>query len=150
MLGYIQRLEKRRHDLGYEIDGVVVKADRFDQRDKAGATSKFPRWAIAFKYPAEQATTRINDIVVQVGRTGALTPVAELEPVQLAGTTVSRASLHNEDEVKRKDVLAPRSCRREPCAGTCGKRREGLSPGDVDPRRAPATHECFAWFRRRS
>ncbi len=104
VLGYIRRLEKRRHDLGYEIDGVVVKVDRFDQREEAGATSKFPRWAIAFKYAAEQATTRIDNIIVQVGRTGALTPVAALEPVQLAGTTVSRASLHNEDEVNRKDV----------------------------------------------
>jgi DNA ligase (NAD+) len=101
---YIRRLEKHRHDLGYEIDGVVVKVDRFDQRERAGATSKFPRWAIAFKYPAEQATTEVLDIVVQVGRTGALTPVAELAPVKLAGTTVSRATLHNEDEVKRKDV----------------------------------------------
>jgi DNA ligase (NAD+) len=101
---YIERLEGARHDLDYEIDGVVVKVERFDQRRVAGSTSKFPRWAMAFKYPAEQATTRVRDIVVQVGRTGALTPVAELEPVQLAGTTVSRATLHNEEEVQRKDI----------------------------------------------
>jgi DNA ligase (NAD+) len=101
---YIERLEKTRHDLDYDIDGVVVKVERFDQRELAGSTSKFPRWAVAFKYPAEQATTRVRDIVIQVGRTGALTPVAELEPVQLAGTTVARATLHNEEEVQRKDV----------------------------------------------
>jgi DNA ligase (NAD+) len=101
---YIERLDKIRHDLDYEIDGVVVKVERYDQREIVGSTSKFPRWAVAFKYPAEQATTRVRDIVVQVGRTGALTPVAELEPVLLAGTTVSRATLHNDDEVRRKDV----------------------------------------------
>jgi DNA ligase (NAD+) len=101
---YIERLDRARHDLDYEIDGVVVKVERFDQRELAGSTSKFPRWAVAFKYPAEQATTLVREIVVQVGRTGALTPVAELEPVQLAGTTVSRATLHNEEEVQRKDV----------------------------------------------
>jgi DNA ligase (NAD+) len=104
VLGYIDRLREAKHELDYEIDGVVVKVDRLDQREAAGATSKFPRWAIAFKYPAEQATTRVKKIVVQVGRTGALTPVAELEPVPLAGSTVSRATLHNEEEVRRKDV----------------------------------------------
>lgn len=100
----VKRLGERRHRLDYEIDGVVVKVESFPQQRKAGTTSKFPRWAIAFKYPAEQATTRIKEIVVQVGRTGALTPVAVLEPVRLAGTTVSRATLHNEEEVQRKDV----------------------------------------------
>ena len=104
VLESIARLGEVRYQLDYEIDGVVVKVERFDQQELAGATSKFPRWAIAFKYPAEQATTRVREIVVQVGRTGALTPVAELEPVQLAGTTVSRATLHNEEEVQRKDV----------------------------------------------
>ncbi len=104
VLAAIARLEERRHALDYEIDGAVVKVDDMDLQARAGATSKFPRWAVAYKYPAEQATTRVRDIVVQVGRTGALTPVAELEPVLLAGTTVSRATLHNEDEVRRKDV----------------------------------------------
>ena len=104
VLEYVADLESRRHELDYEIDGVVVKVERFDQRERAGATSKFPRWAAAFKFPAEQSTTLVRDIVVQVGRTGAMTPVAELEPVQLAGTTVSRATLHNEEEVQRKDV----------------------------------------------
>ncbi|HEX6852258.1 MAG TPA: NAD-dependent DNA ligase LigA [Candidatus Polarisedimenticolaceae bacterium] len=100
----IARLRESKHELDYEIDGAVVKLDDLALQEKAGFTSKFPRWAIAYKYPAEQAQTRVRDIVVQVGRTGALTPVAELEPVVLAGTTVSRATLHNEDEVARKDI----------------------------------------------
>jgi len=104
VLAYIERLRDRRDGLDYEIDGVVVKVNEPELRARAGATSKFPRWAVALKYPAQQATTRVKAIVVQVGRTGKLTPVAELEPVQLAGTTVSRATLHNEDEIERKDV----------------------------------------------
>jgi DNA ligase (NAD+) len=100
----IETIRGKRHDLEYEIDGVVVKADELAVQREAGATSKFPRWAIAYKYAPEQAETRVRDIIVQVGRTGALTPVAELEPVNLAGTTVSRATLHNEDEIARKDV----------------------------------------------
>jgi DNA ligase (NAD+) len=104
VIGFYRRLETSRPTLEYEIDGVVVKVDQLDLRGRAGATSKFPRWAVALKYPAEQATTRVRAIVVNVGRTGKLTPVAELEPVPVAGTTVSRATLHNEDEVARKDV----------------------------------------------
>jgi len=104
VLEYFARLERERDGLDYEIDGVVVKLDDLALRERAGATAKFPRWAIALKYAARQATTSVLRIVVQVGRTGKLTPVAELEPVQLAGTTVSRATLHNEDEVRRKDV----------------------------------------------
>jgi DNA ligase (NAD+) len=104
VLGCLARIEEKRRVLDYEIDGAVVKVDDALLQTRAGATSKFPRWAIAYKYPPEQATTTVRDIVVQVGRTGALTPVADLEPVQLAGTTVSRATLHNEDEVRRKDV----------------------------------------------
>jgi len=99
-----EQVAERRATLDYEIDGVVVKVDQLALRDVAGATSKFPRWAVAMKYPAQQATTLVKAIQVQVGRTGKLTPVAELEPVGLAGTTVSRATLHNEDEVARKDV----------------------------------------------
>ncbi len=102
--GFFRELAELRDSLDYEIDGVVVKVDETELRQRAGATSKFPRWAVALKYPPQQATTRVNRIVVQVGRTGKLTPVAELEPVLLAGTTVSRATLHNEDEVERKDV----------------------------------------------
>ena len=104
VIAFYERLAAERDALDYEIDGVVVKVNELDARDEAGTTSKFPRWAVAIKYPAEQATTKVLDIVVQVGRTGKLTPVAELEPVQLAGTTVSRATLHNEDEIERKDV----------------------------------------------
>ena len=104
VLAYIEQLHDRRDELDYEIDGVVVKVNEPELRERAGATSRFPRWAVALKYPAQQATTRVEAIVVQVGRTGKLTPVAELDPVQLAGTTVSRATLHNEDEIARKDV----------------------------------------------
>ena len=96
--------EKQRDDLGYEIDGLVVKVNSTALQDEFGATQKAPRWAIAYKYPARQASTKVLDIKVQVGRTGALTPVAYLEPVFLAGTTVSRATLHNEDEIKRLGV----------------------------------------------
>ncbi len=101
---YLDHWETAKLELGYDIDGVVLKVNSVAQQRDLGATSKFPRWAISYKYPALQATTRILDIIVQVGRTGALTPVAVLEPVELAGTTVSRATLHNEDEVRRKDI----------------------------------------------
>jgi len=104
VLAYRERLVARRAELPYVIDGVVVKVDDLDVRERAGATSKFPRWAVALKYPAERARTVVRSIAVQVGRTGKLTPVAELEPVLLAGTTVARATLHNEDEVARLDV----------------------------------------------
>ncbi|HUV39469.1 MAG TPA: NAD-dependent DNA ligase LigA, partial [Planctomycetota bacterium] len=104
VIAYVETFEKKRHRLGYGVDGVVVKVDDLSQRERLGATSKFPRGVIAYKYHAEQATTVIEAIDVQVGRTGVLTPVAHLEPVQLAGTTVKRASLHNEDEIRRKDV----------------------------------------------
>jgi DNA ligase (NAD+) len=98
-----QRIE-RLHELDFEIDGLVLKANRYDQRDRLGATSKAPRWVIAYKFEKYEATTRVNAIRVQVGKTGAITPVADLEPVELAGTTVSRASLHNAEEIERKDV----------------------------------------------
>lgn len=101
---YIDQLKKLRTDLPYETDGVVVKVNEHRLRDKLGSTSKFPRWAIAYKFQAEQATTIINEITLQIGRLGKITPVAELKPVQLAGTTVKRASLHNEDEILRKDI----------------------------------------------
>ena len=101
VIDFANAKEALRDDLGYEIDGLVVKVNSTALQDEFGATQKAPRWAIAYKYPARQASTRVLDIVVQVGRTGALTPVANLEPVFLAGTTVSRATLHNEDEIKR-------------------------------------------------
>ena len=97
-------LVARRHSLDYEADGIVVKLDRFDQRAAAGKRSRSPRWAIAFKFPAQEAITVVRDIAVHVGRTGAVTPVAVLEPVSVSGVVVSRASLHNEDELHRKDV----------------------------------------------
>ena len=101
VIEFANEKEKLRDDLGYEIDGLVVKVNSTALQDDFGTTQKAPRWAIAYKYPARQASTKVLSIVVQVGRTGALTPVANLEPVFLAGTTVSRATLHNEDEIAR-------------------------------------------------
>ncbi len=101
VIDFCDAMEASRDDLDYEIDGVVVKINSTSMQDDFGATGKAPRWAIAYKYPARQATTKVNDITVQVGRTGALTPVAMLEPVQLGGVTVSRSTLHNEDEIQR-------------------------------------------------
>ena len=101
VIDFANEKEALRDDLGYEIDGLVVKVNSTALQDEFGATSKAPRWAIAYKYPARQASTQVLDIFVSVGRTGALTPVALLEPVFLAGTTVARATLHNEDEIRR-------------------------------------------------
>jgi DNA ligase (NAD+) len=101
---YIAEIDRARRDYPYETDGAVVKVNAFSAQDILGATAKFPRWAIAYKFGAERATTRVNSIVVQVGRTGALTPVANLEPVQLAGTVVARASLHNAEIIEHLDV----------------------------------------------
>jgi len=103
-IDFYHELLEKREELPYEADGCVVKVNDFAQRELLGEVSRAPRWAIAFKFPAEEATTRVLDIVVQVGRTGALTPVALLSPVEVSGVTVSRATLHNEDEVRRKDV----------------------------------------------
>jgi DNA ligase (NAD+) len=104
VLAFVEEWRDRRDALEYDTDGVVVKLDDFALQRELGSTSKFPRWAIAYKYPARQATTVVQSIWVQVGRTGKLTPVASLEPVLLAGSTVKRATLHNEEEVARKDV----------------------------------------------
>jgi DNA ligase (NAD+) len=104
VLDYCREWQEGRDGLEYEIDGVVVKLDDFALQAELGATSKFPRWAIAYKYPARRAATVVREIQVYVGRTGKLTPVAILDPVPLAGSTVSRATLHNEEEIARKDV----------------------------------------------
>jgi len=104
VIKHCESWERQRDQLDYEIDGIVVKVNSLEQQRKLGETAKHPRWAIAFKFAAKQRTTELLDIVVQVGRTGALTPVAILEPVDIGGVTVSRATLHNEDEVKRKDI----------------------------------------------
>ncbi|WP_022668445.1 NAD-dependent DNA ligase LigA [Desulfospira joergensenii] len=103
-LVFYGRLQEMRPDLDYEIDGMVIKVDRIDMQRALGEKIKSPRWAIAYKFPATQETSTINDIRVQVGRTGTLTPVAELAPVRVGGVTVSRATLHNEDEIIRKDI----------------------------------------------
>jgi DNA ligase (NAD+) len=100
----VAALEKLRHDFAFETDGAVIKLDEFKRREQAGSTSKAPRWAMAYKYEAERARTKLNGITVQVGRMGTLTPVAELEPVQIAGSRVARATLHNEEEIARKDI----------------------------------------------
>jgi DNA ligase (NAD+) len=104
ILDAIHELDGIRHKFAYQTDGAVVKVNSFAQRERLGFTAKSPRWAIAYKYAAERVETRLKDIVIQVGRTGTLTPVAVLEPVFVSGSTVGRATLHNEDEIKRKDI----------------------------------------------
>jgi len=101
---FIEKIRAMRYSLAYDIDGVVIKLNELKEQKRLGVTGKNPRWAIAYKFAALQATTRIQEITVQVGRTGVLTPVAELEPVNLAGSTISRATLHNEEEIIRKDI----------------------------------------------
>lgn len=104
VLEYVNYWDEHRHNLPYEIDGVVVKVNSLYQQDELGFTAKAPRWAMAYKFKAEQVFTRLNEITYQVGRTGAITPVANLEPVQLAGTIVKRASLHNADQIEKLDI----------------------------------------------
>lgn len=104
LLEFANSIEEKREKLPFEIDGIVIKVNSIKDWEKLGATGKSPRWAIAYKFAPMQAKTRIKEITLQVGRTGVLTPVAELDPVFLAGSTISRATLHNEDEIKRKDI----------------------------------------------
>jgi len=104
VLEFIEYWDVHRHDLPYETDGVVIKVNDLQQQEELGYTAKAPRWAIAYKFKAEQVSTRLNEITYQVGRTGAITPVANLAPVELAGTTVKRASLHNADQIEKLDI----------------------------------------------
>lgn len=104
VIEYVNSWNEKRHELPYEIDGMVIKVNKLSQREEMGTTAKAPRWAIAYKFPAEQSETKVLDIIIQVGRTGVLTPIAALEPVKLAGSTVSRATLHNEDIILEKDI----------------------------------------------
>lgn len=104
VMDYAKSWNEKREDIDYDIDGVVVKVNSLEQQARLGATARTPRWATAYKFPAKQGTTVVKDIIVQVGRTGALTPVALLEPVELAGSVVARATLHNEDIIRSKDI----------------------------------------------
>lgn len=104
VLAYIVEWTEQRPNLAYDIDGIVVKVDSLEQQDELGFTAKSPRWAIAYKFPAEEVITTLRDIELNVGRTGVLTPTAVLDPVRVAGTTVQRASLHNEDLIREKDI----------------------------------------------
>ncbi|MCF6139150.1 NAD-dependent DNA ligase LigA [Pseudalkalibacillus berkeleyi] len=104
VIEYVEGWVERRPDLNYEIDGIVIKVDSLDHQDELGTTVKSPRWAVAYKFPAEEVVTRLQDIELTVGRTGVVTPTAILEPVLVAGTTVKRASLHNEDLIREKDI----------------------------------------------
>jgi DNA ligase (NAD+) len=103
-INYCQEWIEKKKELDYEIDGMVIKVNSLSMREELGSTTRSPRWAIANKFPAQQTTTKVRDIIVQVGRTGALTPVALLDPVKISGSVVQRATLHNEDEIERKDI----------------------------------------------
>ena len=103
-LAHCDELIEKLHEIEFEVDGLVLKVNRFDQRERLGARSKSPRWLVAYKFEKYEARTKVNQIWISVGKSGALTPVAELEPVEIAGTTISRSSLHNSDEIERKDV----------------------------------------------
>ncbi|MGG1592727.1 NAD-dependent DNA ligase LigA [Terribacillus saccharophilus] len=104
VLAYVEEWSAKRRELSYEIDGIVIKVDKREQQDELGFTARTPRWAIAYKFPAEEVTTKLYDIELNVGRTGVITPTALLEPVRVAGTTVQRATLHNEDLIREKDI----------------------------------------------
>lgn len=145
VLAYYEEWAGKRDSLDHDVDGIVVKVDAAAHRRALGFTAKFPRWAVSYKFAARQATTRVSGIVIQVGRTGALTPVAVLEPVKLSGTTISRSTLHNEDEIRRKDVrvgdhvLLERSGDVIPrVVSVMKEHRTGREKTFVWPRRCPA------------
>lgn len=104
VIEYVQGWTDKRPNLSYDIDGIVIKVDSLEAQERLGATAKSPRWAIAYKFPAEEVVTKLRDIELSVGRTGVVTPTALLDPVRVAGTTVQRASLHNEDLIREKDI----------------------------------------------
>ena len=104
VLNYIEKWTSKRGSLSYDIDGIVIKVNDLSQQEEMGYTQKSPRWAIAYKFPAEEVITKLLDIELSIGRTGVVTPTAILEPVKVAGTTVSRASLHNEDLIHERDI----------------------------------------------
>lgn len=150
VIDYYQEWTEKRDSLEYDVDGVVVKVNSTRQRELLGATAKSPRWAISFKFPARQATTRIKEIIIQVGRTGALTPVAILEPVQISGTTISRCTLHNEEELKRKDIrvgdyiLLERSGDVIPhVVSVMKERRTGKEKPFIWPKTCPVCHSAI-------
>lgn len=172
---YIDRYEHSRHSLEHEIDGVVIKVDQFTMQEQLGSTSRAPRWAIAFKFPPEEVVTRLLDIKVSVGRTGRVTPFAHMEPVKVAGSTVSNATLHNQEEVERKgiligdyvvirkagdvipEVLGPvrskrtgkeRSFIMPTTCPECGSTLRAINEGDVDIR-CPNQQSCPAQLRER-
>ena len=175
ILAFIQSYENHRHDLEHEIDGVVIKVNDRKLQNQLGSTSRAPRWAIAYKYPPEEVTTKLLDIHVNVGRTGRVTPFARLEPVKVAGSTISSATLHNADEVKRKGVLigdivtlrkagdvipeiigpvaSARSGKEKEflmpsTCPECGTGLKAMSDGDVDLR-CPNNRSCPAQLRER-
>ncbi len=134
VIAYIHQWEHRRHELGCATDGIVVKVNRYDQREELGFTAKSPRWAIAYKYKAESKSTRLLGVTFQVGRTGAVTPVAELEPVELSMTTVKRATLHNADEIERLGLAIGDYVFVEK-AGEIIPKVTGVDPGQPNPDR---------------
>jgi len=175
ILAFIQSYENHRHDLEHEIDGVVIKVNDRKLQNQLGSTSRAPRWAIAYKYPPEEVTTKLLDIHVNVGRTGRVTPFARLEPVKVAGSTISSATLHNADEVKRKGVLIgdivtlrkagdvipeiigpvasarsgkEKEFRMPSTCPECGTGLKAMSDGDVDLR-CPNNRSCPAQLRER-
>jgi len=172
---YIAKFDGARHSLDHEIDGVVVKVDQFEKQEKLGATSRAPRWAIAYKFAPEEVVTRLLDIKVSVGRTGRVTPFAHMEPVKVAGSTVTNATLHNQEEVERKgiligdyvvirkagdvipEVLGPVKSKRTGAERAfvmptkcpeCGSPLRAISEGDVDIR-CPNNQSCPAQLRER-